>query len=195
MRWLRKDLFTQFAIHYTTFSLQRRRLRVVYSGAVCSVLNIYDTVRSIWYKLKHRLVIYLRRLRELFISLFFLWRCGLEYAENAFVPWAFPRTPFGSSRRSPRLLSRLGRGHRSPDSPHSAPLAPRPSRLRRSRLPLHIISGYATARCVRPACISSCPCGRNDQCCYVCMIYRIYTIFYPLMIHVQVHRHTSAVGY
>jgi len=100
-------------------------------------------------------------------------------------PGFFPRTPLGSSRRSPRLLSPLGRGHPSPNPTPLGALGARPSRLRSCRLPLHIISGYATATCVTLACVSSCPCSRSDQCCYVCMICRIYSIFYPLMIHVH----------
>jgi len=40
--------------------------------------------------------------------------CCLKYAENAIAAGAPPRTPLGSSRRSPRPLSRLGSGHPSP---------------------------------------------------------------------------------
>jgi len=45
--------------------------------------------------------------------------------------WISPRTPLGELTTLPRPSSRLGRGHPSPNPPHSAP---RPSRLRRSGL-------------------------------------------------------------
>ena len=59
-------------------------------------------------------------------SIGFASECDLEYAENAFAAGTLPRTHWRSSQRSPRPLSRLGRGH---------PLG---------SAPVHIISGYVT---------------------------------------------------
>ena len=61
------------------------------------------------------------------ITFFFLREafCGLEYAENAFAAGVSPGPHWGSSRRSLRPPSRLGRGHSSQTPPHSTlvPLA------------------------------------------------------------------------
>ena len=58
----------------------------------------------------------------------------------------FALDPTGGAHDAPQTPSRLGRGHPFQAPSHSATSAPRPSRLRRSGLPLlHIISGYATA--------------------------------------------------
>jgi len=63
--------------------------------------------------------------------------CGLEYAKMRLRPGLCPGPDWGSSRRSTRPPSQLGRGHPSQTPPQS--------RLDRSGLPpVDIISGYAS---------------------------------------------------
>jgi len=55
----------------------------------------------------------------------------VEMHRNRFRPGLRPGPHWGSSRRSPRPHSRLGRGHPLPErgAPHSPPLRPRPRRF------------------------------------------------------------------
>ena len=62
--------------------------------------------------------------------------CGLQYAENASAAGALPRAPLGELTTLQDLL--VGWEGTPLPRPHTT------RRLRRSGLPLHIISGYAT---------------------------------------------------
>ena len=80
----------------------------------------------------------------------------LKYGKTRWRPGLRPGPRWGSLRRSPRPPSRLGRGHPSPDPTalsssilapsalytHSAPSAPRISRLRRSILAFPLLLIY-----------------------------------------------------
>ena len=65
------------------------------------------------------------RFRHIHTKMSVLWPS--KYAKIRFRPGLCPGPRWGSSRRSPRLPNRLGRGHPSPYPTHSAP-----THLRRS---------------------------------------------------------------